>query len=213
MAMPRPPAEIHERVRLRVREIITAAMRADPDLTRVDLAHAPQGSDRTDADFARNARRLVLAASIALDAGLEVHRHVPGPHGIEVCRSCGTTETCPTVRRIADTLAAYVSGPVTLDRTEAWRLADAFLDAARHGLLVGIEEIPDGFVAWTMPGPAPAGEPAVPEDAEILVIDRRTGRITRWPALPLDQLATHYTRYRAGQAAGAGPASERPPYP
>ncbi|HEU5159286.1 MAG TPA: hypothetical protein VFU43_19985 [Streptosporangiaceae bacterium] len=202
--MPRPPAEIYERVRLRVREIITTAMRADPDLTRVALANAPQRSDRRDADFARNARRLVLAASIALDAGLEVHRRVPGSRGAEVCRSCGTTEICPTVRRIADTLAAYLPRPVAVDRAEAWRLADAYLDAAGHGLLVGIDEIPDGFVACAVSGPASAGEAAVPEGAEVLVIDRRTGRITRWPALPLDELATHYARYLAGQTTGAG---------
>jgi hypothetical protein len=209
--MPRLPAEVHEHVRLRVREITNAAMRANPDLTQVVVANGLEGSDRSDADFVRSARRLVLAASIALDAGLEVHRHVPGPHGIEVCRSCGTTETCPTVRRIADTLAAYLPGPVALDRAEAWRLADTFLDAARRGLLVGIDEIPDGFVARAVPGASPEREPEAPEDADVLVIDRRTGRITRWPALSLDQLAVHYARYRTGQAAGAVSAAERRP--
>jgi hypothetical protein len=108
--MPRPPAEIYDRVRLRLDDMIATALRADSAAIAAALKSA-EGTAATPAiEFMGHARQLVLAATVALSAAVEAHRHVPGPRRMEICPSCGTTETCPTVRRVADTLAAGERG-------------------------------------------------------------------------------------------------------
>lgn len=138
--MPRPPAEIHGRLRLRLHQMIGAAMRADESAARAALAEIGERADRHTTGLLLGARRLVLATTVALDAVLEIHRQVPAPSGQDLCRTCRTAAVCPTVRRIADTLAAYLPGPVAIDRAEAWRRADAALGAIDQGLLDGLAE-------------------------------------------------------------------------
>src|SRR5688500_20159915 len=108
--MPRSLAGIHGRLRLRLHQMIGAAMRADENVARTALAVAGGRADAHTTELLLHARRLVLATTIALDAVLETHRHVPMPGGPDLCRTCRTATVCPTVRRIADTLAAYLPG-------------------------------------------------------------------------------------------------------
>ncbi|RAY12328.1 hypothetical protein DPM19_24545 [Actinomadura craniellae] len=195
--MPPPPAELHERMRLTLEQMAAAAMRADPAGAETVLANVP--ADRYTAHLVRHARRNLLATAVALGAVLEVHRYVPGPHRTPVCRSCGTSRVCPTVRRIAEVLAAYLPGPVELDRAEAWRRAENALAASGASVLVGIQEIPGGHVAWPAPWHYQARQHPTGRE-HVLIVDKRTGRLTRWPALPLDRLATEYTRSRENRA-------------
>jgi hypothetical protein len=176
--------------------IIAATMRADAGVTDALIAGAHP--DRYSIHFLRRSRQLLLAVSVALSAAVDAHRRVPGPHGSDVCGSCGTTDICRTVRRVADTLAVYLPGPVLLSRAEAWRRADAGLNASGQDRLVGVADIADGYVAWTASAPYPVRDRPALDDESVVIIDKRSGRITKWPALPLDMLNQEYRRYLEG---------------
>ncbi|GLW62173.1 hypothetical protein Arub01_04170 [Actinomadura rubrobrunea] len=68
----------------------------------------------------------------------------------------------------------------------AWRRADEHLGS--RGVPLVIEEFAEGFVARPVPG-----------GNGLLVVDRRTGALTRWPDLPTGELAEHYRRYLRGE--------------
>ncbi|GAA4239999.1 hypothetical protein GCM10022254_63060 [Actinomadura meridiana] len=171
-------AALHERVSRRVHSAVMTAMRADPKAVAAFVQDSP-GLDPHTRDFLREARRLALTCATALTAVLEGHR----PDGTH-CLACGTLE-CRTLRRIAGVLAAYSVRPVPVDRAEAWRRADACLARGdRPTVPIGIEPFEHGYVAW------PAFD--IGEGDFVLVIDRITGTVTRWPRLPLDVLAREY---------------------
>ncbi|MEV4251561.1 hypothetical protein AB0J52_00170 [Spirillospora sp. NPDC049652] len=155
-------------------------MRADPQAITAFLPGPPRLDAHT-RDFLRNARSLAMAATIALTTVLEHHRPT-GRH----CLACGASE-CRTLRRFAGVLAAYSARPVPLDRAEAWRRADACLARGRRAAVpIGIESFEHGFMAW------PAFD--IGEGDFVLVVDRRTDAVTRWPRLPLDVPTREYGR-------------------
>ncbi len=86
------------------------------------------------------------------------------------------------MRRVADTLAVYLPGPVLLSRAEAWRRADACLNASGEGRPVGVANIADGYVAWTTSAPYPARERPTLDVEGILIIDKRYGRMMKAPS-------------------------------
>ncbi|MFB4295421.1 hypothetical protein [Actinomadura sp. NTSP31] len=179
----------HTQVHQRVHSVMTAAMRADARTIDTALLELGDGGlDPYSREFVREARRLVLACTAALTCVLSAHRPGPGPHGDEICRGCGTSD-CRTLHGVADVLAAYAVRPVTIDRAEAWRRADAWFNRDGDPVPVGIEEFADGFAAWRTTA-------ASGETFQIAVIDRRCGALTLWPPLPLDTLASEYRAYR-----------------
>ena len=165
---------------------MTTAMRADPHAIDSFIGEAVQGRlDSYSCGLVREARRLVLACGAGLDAVLTVHRPGCDPHGHEICLGCGTPD-CRTLRRVSDALAAYAVRPMLVDRAEAWRRADAHL--GRGPLL--IEEFEDGFIARPFAHDA---------EGALLVVDRHTGALSRWPRLPSAELIEHYRRYGRGE--------------
>ncbi|MEV5747143.1 hypothetical protein AB0L00_04940 [Actinoallomurus sp. NPDC052308] len=49
----------------------------------------------------------------------------------------------------------------------------------------------------------PAGDKTVP------IVDKHTGRLTRWPSLPKDVLAVQYCNYLHGRPIELGPSSSQ----
>jgi hypothetical protein len=182
--MTRTLTEVHVQVRQRVHSAMTAAMRADP--AALDQGASDLEIDPYSREFVRRSRGLALACGAALSAVLAVHRPGTDAHGQERCRVCGTPY-CHTLRSISVVLTAYAIRPAAIDRAEAWRRADAHFRGGPHPLPLAIEEFGEGFVA------RPAGLDIV------LVIDRRSGAVTRWPAMPVPALAEHYGRHRRGR--------------
>ncbi|RAY13683.1 hypothetical protein DPM19_18635 [Actinomadura craniellae] len=153
---------VHEWVRRRVHPVVTAALRADSHALGAALA-VPSGGglDPHTSDFVRDARRLVLVCATGLTAVLELHRPARDRSGRDVCRACGAVG-CPTLRLVAEVLAAHSARPAPIDRAEAWRRADACL--VRRPVPLDVREFEHGFVA----------RPAAGHDK-----DRR--RPMRWP--------------------------------
>lgn len=183
----RPAAWTHDRVHQRVRSAMAAAMRAD-DRAIHGLVAEPGGAglDPHTRAFVREARRLTLACTAALTCVLAAHRPGSDPTGAPICRGCGTAE-CRTLHGVADVLAAYSVRPAPVDRAEAWRRADACLGG--RPVPVSVEEFRDGFIV------RPA-EIAADDLSPVLIVDRDTGALSRWPAMPSDLLAREYGRYR-----------------
>ncbi|WP_119730997.1 hypothetical protein [Thermomonospora amylolytica] len=180
----------HPGLRARVCSVLTAAMRADN--AAIDaLVESADGLDAHTADFLRHARRLVLACAAALSTVLDVHQPVAEPDAPRVCRECGGHE-CRTVNGILHVLNAYAARSTGIDRAEAWRRADAYFNA-RGGpaALVAVEDIGDGYAAR-------AFTPASGLNGPIVVVDRRTGRLTQWPPMPREALVEQYRRYLDG---------------
>ncbi|MEV5828476.1 hypothetical protein AB0L25_23240 [Spirillospora sp. NPDC052242] len=170
-----------------VRSTMAAAMRADP-AALVRLASG--AADTPTSSFLRDARNLTLAASAALTTVLTVHRYGPDPYERLVCLACGTGR-CRTVQGVAEALAAYDPRAAPVDRAEAWRRADAWYarDTGRP-VPLHVDTFEDGYVA----------RPVVPPSTtEVIVIDRRTGALTQWPAHDTETLAAHYRDYRQGR--------------
>ncbi|MEV0406644.1 hypothetical protein [Actinoallomurus sp. NPDC050550] len=161
--------------------------------------------DAHTAEFLRQARTSILGACAALNGVLHAHRCVTGPYGVTVCASCGTTDVCRTLQHINDSLLAYRTCRVAeIDRAEAWRQADAWLNRdTAHPLLIAVEEFPDGFVTWPMP------QPRTTSAKTLLVVDKRTGRLTRWPPLSKDLLAVQYRNHLQGRPLDLGPSEGR----
>ena len=173
-----------------VQSAMTAAMRADP-ATLARLATSAAGDrDTATSSFLRDARNLTLAASAALTTVLNVHRHGPDPYERLVCLACGTGR-CRTVRGVAEALTAY--GPRTdpVDRAEAWRRADAwYAREAGRPVPLHVDTFEDGYVVRPI---------ARPSTAAVIIVDRRTGALTQWPAYDTETLAAHYRDYRQGR--------------
>lgn len=192
--MPPTAAELHERTETSVRAAMTTAMRADPVgiPAAIEELLARQWLDPHSIAFLDRARALVLGSTTALTAVLAAHRPTAATEGALICQFCGTPGPCWTLRRIAEIVTAYFSGPPVIDRAEAWRRADAWLhrDNGRR-MLVAIEELGDlGYVARPVPYTPPVAP--LPADDALLVIDAYTGRLTRWPCLPPARLADEY---------------------
>lgn len=168
-----------------VHSVMTAALRADP--AAIDRVLAGLDKSQLDAcsrDFVREARRLVLASSVALSTILGPHSPKDDPYGRLICRGCGTAE-CRMLRSVGNVFAAYSVRPMAVDRAEAWRRADAFFG----GLPLMIEEFEEGFVA----------RPCVSDGGTLLVIDRCSGAVSRWPSgLSREQLIPGYRSYVRG---------------
>lgn len=157
---------------------VIAALRADPQAVPA-FAQDPPGLDTQTRDFLRDARSLTMACAVALTAVLESHR----PDGRQ-CLACGTPGV-PHAAAGRGVLAACSVRPVPIDPAEAWRRADACLTRDRRPApLIGIEPFKYGFVAW------PASDAG--EGDFVLVVDARTGALTRWPCLPLKVLTREY---------------------
>lgn len=171
-------AALHEWVCRRVHSAVIAALRADPQAIAASIQDPP-GLDPHTRDFLRDVRGLSMACAVALTAVLEGHR--PDDRN---CLACGVQE-CQTLRRVGEVLAAYAVRPVPINRVEAWRRADVCLTRDhRPAVSIGIEPFEHGFVAWPAFGNG-GGD-------FVLVVDRLTGAVTRWPRLPLDILTREY---------------------
>ncbi|RAY11785.1 hypothetical protein DPM19_27765 [Actinomadura craniellae] len=184
-----PAADLHARLHARVCSALLAAMRAD--VTAIDtVAGLATDLDPHTAGFLRESRRLVLACAAAVSSVLDVHRPTTAPDAPRVCRECGTGG-CRTLNAVLTVLDAYAAGPAGIDRAEAWRRADRFFNG-RGGppLPVAVEDIGDGFAARAFTPSEPTGP--------LLVVDRRTGRLTRWPPMPRETLIAHYRHHRTG---------------
>ncbi|RFS82638.1 hypothetical protein D0T12_24600 [Actinomadura spongiicola] len=182
--------QVHHQVHRRVHAAMTAAMRAD--VHAIEAALARTGDlDPYSREFVAGSRRLVLAGTAALTCVLSAHRPGDDPHGGQVCRGCGTRH-CRTLHGVADVLAAYTVHPGTVDRAEAWRRADAHFGRGAVPVPVIIEEFADGFIARAADGPHD-------DPAPLLIVDRHTGALSRWPSLPVDVLVREYTNRRASR--------------
>ncbi|MEV4002455.1 hypothetical protein [Actinomadura sp. NPDC049753] len=187
--MTEPASWTHDQVHLRVHAAMTAAMRADPH--SIDAALVQTGGlDPSSRTFVARSRRLVLACTAALTCVLASHRPGENPQGEPVCRGWGTSE-CRTLRGLAHVLAAYSVRPALVDRAEAWRRADAHFWRGGRPVPLLIEDFADGFVARAADGPGD-------DEAPLLIIDRHTGALSRWPSMPVDALACEYVRYKEG---------------
>jgi hypothetical protein len=76
------------------------------------------------------------------------------------------------------------------------RRATHALNAGERRLLVGVEETTRAYVAWAVEAayPGPIGEAG-----GVLLVDKHTGRLTRWPALTVEELGERYRRYVSGE--------------
>src|SRR4051794_22523085 len=142
--MIRSANDVHARTNAQVVAMMAAAMRADNAAIRAAVEEvAVRGRlDAHTAEFLRRARTSVLGACVALTGVLQTHRCVTGPYDAEVCGSCGTAEGCRTLQHVNDALFAYSTCRVAeIDRAEAWRRADAWVNRdTANPLLVAVEE-------------------------------------------------------------------------
>ncbi|SEG80687.1 hypothetical protein SAMN04489712_113131 [Thermomonospora echinospora] len=190
--MKAPVVHQHPQLHARVCSVLNAALRADN--TAIDtVVQLAEGLDAHTADFLRHSRRLVLACAAALSSVLDIHQPVTEPDAPRVCRECGGHQ-CRTLNNILNVLDAYAARPGEIDRAEAWRRADHYFNA-RGGptSLVAVDTFEDGYVARAFTTTTTA-EPAGP----LLVIDRRTGRLSAWPPMPRQTLIEQYRRYLDG---------------
>ncbi|WP_433177328.1 hypothetical protein [Actinoallomurus sp. CA-150999] len=205
--MIRSANDVHARTNAQVDTMMAAAMRADNTTIRAAVEEVTLRGrlDAHTAEFIRQARTSVLGACAALTGVLQTHRCVTGPYGNDICGSCGTAEVCRTLQHVNDSLLAYSTCRVAeIDRAEAWRRADAWINRdTANPLLVAVEEFPDGFVTWPMSQPRP------PDDKTLLIVDKRTGRLTRWPPQPKDVLAVQYRNYLHRRPIEIGPSEGR----
>ncbi|MBT2211550.1 hypothetical protein [Actinomadura sp. NEAU-AAG7] len=180
-----PASWTHTEVGKGVHAAMTAALRADPHA--IDAVLVEDG--RLDPDsrrFVGQARGLVLACGTAMTRVLAVHRPGDDPYGREICRGCGTPD-CRTLRGVDHVLAAYSVRPVVVDRAEAWRRADAWLRRRGRSVPLAVAEFPGGFVARPV-------ESVTDEPGPLLVVDRYTGALSRWPRMPFEALVREYER-------------------
>lgn len=171
--------------------MMIAAMRADTAAIDALLQRAEEPwLDAYSSDFVREARRLVLACAAAFTSILGVHRPGDDPYGREICRACGIAD-CRLLNLIGDVLAAYALRPGEVDRAEAWRRAEASFADGSRSLPLAVEEFEEGFAIRQV-------SDGCEGDGVLLVVDRHTGAVSRWPRLPLDELAEQYRRYQRG---------------
>ncbi|CNF75281.1 Uncharacterised protein [Mycobacterium tuberculosis] len=186
--MTEPASWTHDQVHRRVHAAMTAAMRAD--VHSIDAALVQHGRlDPYSREFVAQSRRLVLACTAALTCVLSAHRPGGDGHRQQICQGCGTRD-CRTLHGVADVLAAYTVRPAPVDRAEAWRRADAYFARDGRPVPVTVEEFADGFITRATTAPSDDLHP-------VLIIDRETGALSRWPAMPHDLLIREYAAYRA----------------
>ncbi|MGH3239771.1 MAG: hypothetical protein ACRDNL_05285 [Spirillospora sp.] len=184
--MSEPAAWTHHQVHQRVHAAMTTAMRAD--VHAIDAALVQNGMlDPSSREFVGGSRRLVLACTAALMCVLAAHRPGRDSAGSPICGGCGTLD-CRTLHGVAHVLAAYTVQQGTVDRAEAWRRADAHFACGGLPVPVIVEEFADGFVTRAVDGSDP-----------LLIVDRHTGALSRWPSMPFDVLVREYTDYRASR--------------
>ncbi|TMQ98958.1 hypothetical protein ETD83_18745 [Actinomadura soli] len=188
--MTEPATRTHYEVHQRVHAAMTAAMRADVLAIDAELVQRG-GLDPYSREFVGGSRRLVLACTAALSCVLAAHRPGRAPEGGGICRGCGTRE-CRTLHGVNHVLAAYTVQPGGVDRAEAWRRAETYFSRGAGPVPVIVEEFPDGFVTRAADG-------SHDDPAPLLIVDRRTGALSRWPSLPFDVLAREYANYRAAR--------------
>lgn len=186
----RPAVSRHPELRARVCSMLTAALRAD--IAAIDTAaELAEGLDVYTAEFLRHSRRLTLACAAALSSVLDVHQPATGPDTPHLCRACGGPE-CRTLKSILTVLDAYAARPGEVDRAEAWRRADRYFNrGGGPASLVAVDAFEDGYIARAFTATAE-------QDGPLLVIDRRTGRLSAWPPMPRETLIDHYRRHLGG---------------
>ena len=151
-------------------------------------------------DSAAEASRTLAGAVVVLADVLDAHR----PRGAAVCPACETAAPCPTMRRVAAALVSHgVCEGAPLDRGAAWACADAHFnrpstDGARR--LVLLSDLGAFYVARGVSAvlPEPPQVP-VPGGETVLVLDKASGRTSRWPLLPDADLIVQYWRYLRGE--------------
>lgn len=151
-------------------------------------------------DSAAEASRTLAGAVALLADVLDAHR----PRGTAACPTCETAAPCPTMRRVAVALVSqggWQGAP--LERGAAWARADAHFNRSAAGgarRLVLLSDLGAFFVARG--GPAVLAEPPqvpVPDGETVLVLDKGSGRMSRWPLLPDADLIVQYWRYLRGE--------------
>lgn len=170
----RPHGDLQERAESLVREARDAALAV---LTRDDSAVEPS--------------RILAGAVVALADVLDAHRPA-------------TAAPCPTVHRVAvGPVSRGACLGVPLDRGAAWARADAHFNAASTGgarRLVSLTDLGAFYVAREVRAgmPEPARVPG-PDAETVLLIDKTSGRTSRWPLLPDADLIVQYRRYLRGE--------------
>ncbi|MGI5163391.1 hypothetical protein ACQEU3_03455 [Spirillospora sp. CA-253888] len=179
------PAALHRQTTDRVQTAMAVAMRADNGRVAAALLPA-NGLAPQDAAFVREARGLTLAFAAVLLTVLRVHRPGHDPFGAAMCLGCGRPQ-CRTVAAVAELLTAYRVRSAPVDRAEARRRADRwFAETFGQVCALTVEDFDAGF--------------AVRSDGfeGVVVVDRHTGALTRWPPLPTPTLAEHHRRHSGG---------------
>ncbi|MEU8347035.1 hypothetical protein AB0C74_35505 [Spirillospora sp. NPDC048832] len=151
-------------------------------------------------DSAAEASRSLAGVVVVLADVVDAHR----PTGTAVCPACETAAPCPTMRRVAAALVSHgACQGAPLDRGAAWACADAHFNRSAAGgarRLVLLSDLGAFFVARG--GPAVLAEPPqvpVPDGETVLVLDKGSGRMSRWPLLPDADLIVQYRRYLRGE--------------
>ncbi|TDD75128.1 hypothetical protein [Actinomadura rubrisoli] len=188
--------DLRERTVAQVRSTMAVAMRADPHALDRLAGNAAGALDASTLSFVREARTLALAVSAALTTVLGVHRYGRDPYDRMICMACGI-ERCHTIHAVSHVLAAYAVQPGHVDRPEAWRRADAYYTGVegRH-VVLAIEEFDAGYIARPAPHSAGADNDA---GTGVVIIDRATGALTRWPSYDTPALTSYYHAYRRGE--------------
>ncbi|QKW35241.1 hypothetical protein HUT06_15340 [Actinomadura sp. NAK00032] len=164
-------------------------------------------------DSAAEASRTLAGAVAMLADLLDAHR----PTGAAACPACETAAPCPTMRRVAAALVSHGAWQgAPLDRGAAWACADAHFNRSAAGgarRLVLLSDLGAFYVARGVSAvlPEPPQVP-VPGGETVLVLDKASGRTSRWPLLPDADLIVQYRRYLRGEPMilDGRPTAERP---
>ncbi|MEU5992542.1 hypothetical protein ABZ806_26540 [Spirillospora sp. NPDC047418] len=167
-------------------------------------------------DSAADASRFLAGAVVALADVLDAHR----PARAVACPACETAAPCRTAHRVADAPVSHgARSGIPLDPGAAWVRADAHFNGASAGgarRLVSLTDLGALYVARDVRAGL-SEPPQVPEpDGEtVLLIDKASGRTSRWPLLPDADLIVQYRRYLRGEPMILGERStvERPSRP
>lgn len=179
----RADADLSERAELLVREARDAALAV---LARDESAAEPS--------------RVLAGAVVALADVLDAYRS----QGAAACSACETAVRCPTVPRVAAALVSHgVCRATPLDRGAAWARADAHFNGASAGgvrRLISLTDLGAFYVARGVRAGLP--EPARVQELDVetvLLIDKTSGEMSRWPLLPDADLVVQYRRYQRGE--------------
>ncbi|GAA1814076.1 hypothetical protein [Actinomadura chokoriensis] len=151
-------------------------------------------------DPAAEPSRILAGAVVALADLLDAHR----PARAAACPACQTETPSPTRHRVA--AAPLPHGTrlgLPFDRGAAWARADAHFNGASTGRarrLVSLTDLGAFYVAREVRAGAPEPARGPGPDAEtVLLIDKASGRTSRWPLLPDADLIVLYRRYLRGE--------------